>query len=90
MIEEKGRRAVSDEDLAWFDSAKEELSKAMPRFSPEELAAFNTLKNLPEEIVDSYGDWTINDLALLWPVIRTELYAKGYLDERDDEDQSDS
>jgi hypothetical protein len=56
----------------------------MPRISPEEQAAFDRLESLPEEVGELFGDWKLRDVALFWPVIRTELYAKGLIDDEED------
>jgi len=76
-VEREGLEALSDDDRAYFEEATEAFQKTIKAITPEQDAAFQALKSLPEEIAKDFGDWTLSEFALLWPLIRTQLYAQG-------------
>ena len=75
IVKQDGDAALSDEERAVFEAWRAYVRSMVP--TPEQIRVFKILERLPENVAAPFMDWTIEQTAVLWPLLREERAEAG-------------
>ena len=75
IVKRDGDAALTGEDRAVWEAWRAYCQSIRP--TDEEIRIFEILERLPAHVTEPFREWTLEQTAALWPLLREDLASRG-------------